>query len=145
MTGQVFAADNLTNAASKIESGILSILNGIGSTISHAAKETGKTGLHRETEITKLLHKNYIAGKPYAINSTFIDNKGMMKFIEPEQYRSYEGSDISGQEAIIKMLKTAVLLMRRSCVWIMFYAVFSDGHALRSSKRLFVFSAVLTC
>jgi len=106
MTGQVLAADNLTNAASKIESGILSTLNGIGSTIFRAAKETGKTGLQRETEIRKLLQKNWLAGRPYAINSTFIDSKGIMKFIEPEQYRIYEGSDISEQEAIIKMLKT---------------------------------------
>jgi len=106
IAGQAFAADNLSNAASKIESGILNILNEIGGTISHAAKETGKAGLHRETEIRKLLQKNCIAGRPYAVNSTFIDSKGMMKFIEPEQYRKYEGSDISGQEAVIKMRKT---------------------------------------
>lgn len=105
IAGQAFAADNLSNAASKIESGIFSILDGIGSTISHAAKETGKAGLHREAEIRKLL-QNCVAGRPYAVNSTFIDNKGIMRFIEPEQYRSYEGSDISKQEAIINMLTT---------------------------------------
>ncbi|KAF0154629.1 MAG: methyl-accepting chemotaxis protein [Syntrophaceae bacterium] len=145
MTGQVFAADNLTNAASKIESGILSVLNGIGSTISHAAKETGKTGLHRETEIRKLLQKNYIAGKPYAINSTFIDSKGMMKFIEPEQYRSYEGSDISGQKAIIKMLKTKKPRMGNvfvsvegiKCIDIE-YPVFSKGKQFLGSVSMIV-------
>ena len=145
MTGQVFAADNLINAASKIESGILSILNGIGSTISHAAKETGKTGLHRETEIRKLLQKNCIAGKPYAINSTFIDSKGIMKFIEPEQYRSYEGSDISGQEAIIKMLKTKkpgmgnvfVSVEGIQCIDIE-YPVFSKGKQFLGSVSLIV-------
>jgi len=42
MTGQAFAADNLSNAASKIESGILNILNEIGGTISRVAKETGR-------------------------------------------------------------------------------------------------------
>lgn len=145
MTGQVFAADNLTNAASKIESGILSILSGIGSTISHAAKETGKTGLHHETEIRKLLQKNCIAGKPYAINSTFIDSKGMMKFIEPEQYRSFEGSDISGQEAIIKILKTKKPQMGNvfvsvegiKCIDIE-YPVFSKGKQFLGSVSMIV-------
>ncbi len=145
MTGQVFAADNLTNAASKIESGILSILSGIGSTISHAAKETGKTGLHHETEIRKLLQKNCIAGKPYAINSTFIDSKGMMKFIEPEQYRSFEGSDISGQEAVIKILKTKKPQMGNvfvsvegiKCIDIE-YPVFSKGKQFLGSVSMIV-------
>jgi len=106
MTGQAFAADNLSKAALKIEYGILTILKGIEDTVSHAAKETGMLGLNRETEIRNLLQKNCIAGKPYVIDSTFIDGKGIMKFIEPEQYRKYEGSDISKQEAIIKMQKT---------------------------------------
>ena len=40
MAGQALAGDNLSNATSKIESGISNILNGIEGTISHAAKET---------------------------------------------------------------------------------------------------------
>ncbi|MEI6153241.1 MAG: hypothetical protein WCQ90_04060 [Deltaproteobacteria bacterium] len=86
MAGQVFAANNLNSAASKIEVGILSILNGIGGAVSHAAKEVGKTGLNRKAEI-RILLRNNIAGRPYAVNSTFIDSKSIMKFIEPEQYR----------------------------------------------------------
>lgn len=43
---------------------------------------------------------------PSILTVRVCDSEGIMKFIEPEQYRSYEGSDISGQEAIIKMLKT---------------------------------------
>lgn len=105
MAGQAFAADNLSSAASKIESGILNILNGIEGTISRAAKETGKASLNHETEVRKLL-QSCNTGRPYVIDSAFIDSKGIMKFIEPEQYRKHEGSDISKQEAVIKMLKT---------------------------------------
>jgi hypothetical protein len=104
-TGQALAADNLSGAALKIESGILTMLKGVEGTISNAAQDTGILGLNRETEIRKLL-QNCNTGRPYVINSTFIDSKGMMKFIEPEQYRKYEGTDISKQEAIIKMRKT---------------------------------------
>jgi hypothetical protein len=104
-TGQAFAADNLSEAALKIESGILTILKGIEGTVSQAARETGILGLKRETEIRKLL-QNCNTGRHYVIDSTLIDGKGIMKFIEPEQYRKYEGTDISKQEAIIKMRKT---------------------------------------
>ena len=105
IAGQAFAADNLSKATSKIESGISNILNGIEETIYHAAKETGKLGLQRESEIRKLLQSCNTGRRPYVVDSTFIDSKGIMRFIEPEQYRKYEGSDISKQEAIINMLK----------------------------------------
>lgn len=105
MAGQSFAADNLSNAAAKIESSISNVLLGIEKTIYYAAKETGKAGIRRETEIRKLL-QSCNSGRPYVVDSTFIDNKGIMRFIEPQQYQNYEGSDISKQEAVIKMLKT---------------------------------------
>ncbi|MCX5849876.1 MAG: hypothetical protein NTW65_10545 [Deltaproteobacteria bacterium] len=105
MPGQTFAEDNISNTALKIEAGILNILEGIEGTISHAAKETGKPGPNREAEIRKLLQKCN-SGRSYVIDSTFIDNRGIMRFIEPTQYQNYEGSNISKQEAVIKMLKT---------------------------------------
>ena len=105
-TGQVFAENSLDKAALKIETGILNILNGLGNTLSLVAKEIGRTGPDKETEIRKLLQKNCNAGRPYVIDSTFIDSKGIMKIIEPAKYRRYEGSDISKQEAVMKMLKT---------------------------------------
>ena len=105
-TGQVFAENNLNNATPRIETGILNILNGLGNTVSFAARETGKLGVNNEAEIRKLLLKNYNVGRPHVIDSTFIDSKGIMKIIEPDKYRRYEGSDISKQEVIIKMLET---------------------------------------
>ncbi|MBN1829618.1 MAG: hypothetical protein JW884_10810, partial [Deltaproteobacteria bacterium] len=81
--GQGLATDQLTIAASKIEIGIINTLEGIGKTLAHAAKETGKAGVASETDIRKLLQA-CMAGKPYAIDSTFIDSKGIMKFVEPK-------------------------------------------------------------
>lgn len=144
MIGQAFAADNLSDAVSKIEFGILTILKGIESTISHAAKETGKLGLNRETDIRKLL-QNCNTGRPYVINSTFIDGKGIMKFIEPEQYRKFEGSDISKQEAIIKMRKTQKPRMGNVFVSVegiksidIEYPVFSEGKQFLGSVSMLV-------
>lgn len=105
MTGPAFAGDNLNDAASGIAAGISKKLHRLGDAASSAARKAGKE-IGREAEIRKLLLKNYHVGKPFVIDSTFIDNKGIMKFIEPRSYRSYEGSDISKQEAVIRMLKT---------------------------------------
>jgi hypothetical protein len=144
MAGQALAGDNLSNAASKIESGISNILNGIEGTISHAAKETGKAGIQRETEIRKLL-QSCNTGRPYVVDSTFIDNKGIMRFIEPQQYRNYEGSDISKQEAIIKMLKTQKPRMGNAFVSVegiksidIEYPVFSKGKQFLGSISMLI-------
>jgi hypothetical protein len=144
MAGQALASDNLSKAASKIESGISNILKGIEGTISHAAKQTGKLGIQRETEIRKLL-QSCNAGRPYVVDSTFIDNKGIMKFIEPQQYRKYEGSDISKQEAIIKMLKSQKPRMGNAFVSVegiksidIEYPVFSKGNQFLGSVSMLI-------
>jgi len=144
MAGQALAGDNLSNATSKIESGISNILNGIEGTISHAAKETGKAGIQRENDIRKLL-QSCNTGRPYVVDSTFIDNKGMMRFIEPQQYRNYEGSDISKQEAIIKMLKTQKPRMGNAFVSVegiksidIEYPVFSKGKQFLGSISMLI-------
>jgi hypothetical protein len=144
MAGQALAADNLSKAASKIESGISNILKGIEKTISHAAKETGKLGIQRETEIRKLL-QSCNAGRPYVVDSTFIDNKGLMRFIDPPQYRKYEGSDISKQEAVIKMLKTNKPRMGNAFVSVegiksidIEYPVFSKGKQFLGSVSMLI-------
>jgi len=144
MAGQAFAADKLSDAVSKIETGVLSILKGIDVTISHAAKETGKLGINRETEIRKLL-QNCNADRPYVIDSSFIDGKGIIKFIEPEQYRKYEGSDISKQEAIIKVRTTQKPWMGNVFVSVqgiksivIEYPVFSAGNKFLGSVSMLV-------
>jgi hypothetical protein len=144
MAGHAFAVDNLSKAALKIESGITNILKGIEGTISHAARETGKAGIQRETEIRKLL-QSCNTGRPYVIDSTFIDNKGIMRFIEPKQYQNYEGSDISKQEAIIKMLKTKKPRMGNAFVSVegiksidIEYPVFSKGKQFLGSISMLI-------
>lgn len=98
------AEDNLSIAASKIESGISNTLKILGADLKIAAKETGKLTVNKESEIRKLL-LGLCSNRPYAIDATFIDSAGIMKIIEPDQHRKYEGSDISNQETIILMQK----------------------------------------
>jgi hypothetical protein len=144
IAGQAFATDNLSKAASKIESGISNILLGIEKTIYYTAKETGKAGIQRETEI-RILLQNCNTGRPYVVDSTFIDSKGIMRFIEPKQYQNYEGSDISKQEAIIKMLKTEKPRMGNAFVSVegiksidIEYPVFSKGKQFLGSISMLI-------
>lgn len=103
-TGQSVAADKLSGAASKLHAGVQNVLRGIEKDIRSAAKETGKLGIGNEPELRKILRGLY-GNRPYVIDTAFIDSKGVMKIIEPEQYKKYEGFDISKQEAVIQMLK----------------------------------------
>ncbi|HOP46611.1 MAG TPA: hypothetical protein PK874_03015 [Desulfobacteraceae bacterium] len=117
ITGQTFAADNLNDAACRIESGILRVLNGIGDTISHAAEEAGKAGLNGENQIRKIL-QYCNAGRPYVFDSAFIDSKGIIRFIEPEQYRQHEGADISDQDVVVNVQNT-----KKPCMGSLFVSV----------------------
>ncbi|MDI6741455.1 MAG: hypothetical protein QMD11_01855 [Smithella sp.] len=144
IAGQTLAGDNQMKAVLKIESGISNILKGIEKTIAHTAKETGKAGIQREAEIRNLL-QSCNTGRPYVVDSTFIDNKGIMRFIEPKQYQHYEGSDISGQEAIIEMLKTQKPRMGNAFVSVegiksidIEYPVFSKGKQFLGSVSMLI-------
>ncbi|MGA3085013.1 MAG: hypothetical protein ABSE95_09470 [Thermodesulfobacteriota bacterium] len=99
------AGNNLNIAASKLESAISNHLKGMGRDIKSVAQETEKLGASQESEIRKLL-LGLCSNRPYVVDATFIDSVGLMKIIEPEQYKWYEGSDISKQAAIILMQKS---------------------------------------
>jgi len=101
----VGAENNLSIVASKLESAISNHLKGMGRDIKSAAQETEKLGAGQESEIRKLL-LGLCSKRPYVVDATFIDSAGLMKLIEPEHYKKYEGSDISKQEAVILMQKS---------------------------------------
>lgn len=100
------AAVPLPLAAASMDAGLSALLGTLGDISSQAAAEIARVGTADEVKIRQRLRQNHQEGAPYVIDSTFIDAKGVMKMIEPEKYRGYEGSDISQQEAVIKMLAT---------------------------------------
>jgi hypothetical protein len=144
IAGLASAADNPSGAVARIESDIITLLNGIEATISRAAKETGKLGSDREAEIRTILQACN-AGRPYVIDSAFVDGKGIMKIIEPGQYRQYEGSDISTQEAVIRVQRTKKPWMGNVFVSVegvksidIEYPVFSDRERFLGSVSMLV-------
>lgn len=57
-----------------------------------------------EGEVRKLL-SSVLDGSPNIIDAVYVDTKGIIRQIEPSDYKNFEGSDISSQEHIITMLK----------------------------------------
>ena len=102
--GPAVAEDNLNKAASKFESGLSKPLELMGRDLKNAAKETGRLGADQDPEVRKLL-PGLCRKRPYVVDAAFIDSTGVMKIIEPEQYKKHEGADISKQEAVILMQK----------------------------------------
>lgn len=78
-------------------------LTKIDATLSHGlGKKQG--GLNSEAEIRGLL-TDIIRGEPSVITASYIDLKGILRYIEPREYKNVEGSDISPQEHVIGMMK----------------------------------------
>lgn len=69
-----------------------------------AAGELGKTGLAGD-DARRILAAT--CGEfTYVVDCATIDPQGRMVTVEPPQYRSFEGKDISGQEQVKRMRKT---------------------------------------
>jgi hypothetical protein len=96
--------ESLDKSARNLESEIMGLLKGIDRTLSKSATMIGKLGPN-SLEIRKVL-KECRQGRSYVIDSTFVDDKGVMKFIEPISYKKLEGTDISYQDVVKEILKT---------------------------------------
>lgn len=67
--------------------------------------EQGDLNVRNESEVRKLLH-TILDVNPNIVDAAFIDSQGILRQIEPSDYKNFEGSDISSQEHIITMRKT---------------------------------------
>jgi hypothetical protein len=79
-------------------------LNQIDASIAAAIGENG-LNVQKESEVRKLL-RSVFDGNPHIVDAAFVDTHGIMRQIEPSDYKNFEGSDISAQEHVMAMLKT---------------------------------------
>ena len=68
-----------------------------------AAKLSDKTGDTNEVRsiLAALKIKNFLI-----VDCSFVNQKGVMKVVEPLKYKKYEGSDISAQEQVARVIRT---------------------------------------
>ena len=88
----------------EVESNIYADLNTINGILSLGAYRIATSDLSEES-IRKEL-SNQVSAKVLITESSFIDADGILKYIEPEEYQEYEGSDISTQTHFIKLHET---------------------------------------
>ncbi len=104
--------DNLDKSARNLESVITGMLKGIDRTLTQSASIIGK--LWPSNLETRRVLKECCLGRSYVIDCTFIDERGIMKVIEPDKYEKFEGTDISYQDSVKEMLKTKKPVTQRS-------------------------------
>jgi len=101
----VSAADaaNRPVALSTAQEQVAAAFNRLDAGLKKAAGEIGKTGLAGDAARRVLTAA--CEEFNYAVDCGTVDARGRLITIEPPQYRSFEGKDISGQEQVKRMLK----------------------------------------
>jgi hypothetical protein len=89
---------------SKLQKQISSVLNKMDSDLSLASKKISKVGI-QSSEAREILLK-LCTSNPYTVDCATVDMNGKMLILEPEEYRKFEGSNISKQEQVIRIHKT---------------------------------------
>ncbi|MFA5039113.1 MAG: hypothetical protein WC732_05470 [Candidatus Omnitrophota bacterium] len=69
-----------------------------------AADRLNSVGISEDE--TRSVLKDLCGGLSYAEDCAFIDTNGILKYVEPADYRSVEGKDISGQEQFQRLKDT---------------------------------------
>ena len=122
---------------------IEAVLNKINSALAAAAGELNKTGL-TGPGAEKIL-KDLCAANPEVIDCAAVDAKGVMVTVEPGEYKSVEGEDISSQEQVIEVQRTKKPVLSKVFHTVegfeaadMEYPVFSpDGQFIGAVSALF--------
>ncbi|MDD5405866.1 MAG: cache domain-containing protein [Sulfurovaceae bacterium] len=83
---------NLQNSLDKIDSSLARSI------------ETSRPNIKNESEIRKFLSL-VLNENPVVVEAGFVDKKGILRYIEPGDYKNFEKSDISNQEHVISMRK----------------------------------------
>ena len=97
-------SDTSMNVILKLQDEINDAFAKMDSDVAFAAREIQKTGASGD-EGRKVIAD--LAGlNHYAVDCSFIDAKGIMAIVEPEEYKKYESLDVSGQEQMIRLQRT---------------------------------------
>jgi len=105
------------------------------------AKQANQFGT--EAEIRTLLSET-LKAHPAILTSCYVDTKGILKYLEPAQYKDSEGADISKQAHTIAMLKDHAPIFSTAFKAVEGFATVVIGQPLFDAKQTFMGSLVLT-
>jgi hypothetical protein len=101
-----------------------------------AAKGLSKTGLH-SPEARKIL-RGLCRSTPYAVDCATVDSTGIMRTVEPEEYRRFEGADIGKQEQIVRLRATKKPVMSKVIRTVEGFDAVDIEHPVFSSQGEFI-------
>lgn len=67
--------------------------------------EARRATLHQTGEIRRLL-ADFIEDNPDVVDASFVDDKGILRLIEPPEKRNFENADLTHREHVVAMLQT---------------------------------------
>lgn len=99
----LFAAESADITLNEAIRRISTVFSDVDKNLRETANRIGK-GLGAQTDMRADI-KNLCASRPYAIDCSFLNAKGVIELMEPEKYRKYEGMNLASQAATAGMLK----------------------------------------
>lgn len=99
-----WCADNVPITLAEAQKKVQSEFDRLDGGLKRAAAQLGTAGLTGEAARAALAE--LCGGFSYAVDCAAVDPTGKMVTIEPARYRHFEGTDISGQEQIKRMMQT---------------------------------------
>jgi len=105
------AGDGMMPILGELEKEIGLRLGRLDSALAGAAK--GLAGKAPNSPETRKILRELCRSTPSAVDCAFVDATGRMVDIEPAEYRRFEGTDISGQEQIVRLHRAKKPVMSR--------------------------------
>jgi hypothetical protein len=94
----------LQDTATKIQKILQAELNTLDADMAGAARQIAVTGLTGD-EAEKIL-LGLCKNRPYVVDCSTVGPGGKLVTVMPEEYSSFQGSDVSGQEQVVKLFQT---------------------------------------
>ena len=104
--------------------------------------EKSRVDVKNESEVRRLLNA-LLDENPDIVEATFVDAKGVMRMVEPSDYKNFENSDISSQEHVKAMMKKPAPLLSGGFTAVEHFTAVVVARPLYDSKKAFAGSVNL--
>lgn len=98
--------------------------------------EKSRVDVKKESEIRKLLN-TLLDENTDIIEASFVDVKGVMRLVEPSEYKNFENTDISSQEHVKAMLKKPAPLLSSGFTAVEHFTAVVVSRPIYDSKKEF--------
>jgi len=125
--------DQTETILNRVQQEVQSALNRLGQDMAGAAKKLSDVSL-TDPSVRSVLG-DLTAKHPYAVDSCTIDPTGKILVMEPSSYSEYEGSDVSQQDAVIRLYQTQQPVLSQTFRAVEGFDAVDIEHPIFSSKN----------